>query len=762
MRRVELFYNPFLVETRILIDEVPSDGEWSAHKGDRLQLWIDKLFSYLVNECNDDFSFCFHGTEVDYNDVLEALHDFMRMRRDISVKILEPSLNSGADARMEKLKELFEYIQQTCPFDDLKTEEVRANFRKALGTEFEVSVIATMSSGKSTLINAMLGKQLMPAKNEACTATIAEIKDDDDMEGFVAQCYDVAGNPVPNRSSESLTPDEMNEYNSDENVSTIKIKGNIPFVCSKNTQLVLLDTPGPNNSRNEEHRVRTHHLIDAKTMPMVLYVLNGTQLSTNDDKILLDLVAKAMKVGGKQSKDRFIFAVNKVDTFDLEAGDSIDSMLANLRNYLLDCGIENPNIYPVSAEFAKIIRMDQNGEPLSRQMKRKLCEADMMTEEPAFHLERYAPLSKSVREKFAALLQKAQDEGDAQEENLLHTGVPSVELAINEYLEKYALTNKVKTAVDTFQKKIESHNLMQSLVEQLQKNQDRCEALKQQINIIRSQVRDGRKAELFRQKIKQLDMTGQANSKMREIRTEIFAVLNDPGTNLFTSKMTKVQIGTLMYKLNQEISNLQVKFKTDMDTLLETDIRDNAQKITEEYRDYVEDLFQGTDFSVGDFSAADSKMLLDTYLPDADEIMEKYQYEQKEKVGEHWVENTNKAWYKPWTWFDDAGWTEEDFEVRQYIDGEKVFNDYIVPVKQRFNDNIEAGRQQAKQEAEAFKRFFLGELDKLNKVLEDKLQEMEALADSAKNIQANIDKMQARKEWLSDFQNRMMLILDIH
>lgn len=762
MRRVELFYNPFLVETRILIDEVPSDGEWSAHKGDRLQLWIDKLFSYLVNECNDDFSFCFHGTEVDYNDVLEALHDFMRMRRDISVKILEPSLNSGADERMGKLKELFEYIQQTCPFDDLKTEEVRENFRKALGTEFEVSVIATMSSGKSTLINAMLGKQLMPAKNEACTATIAEIKDDDVMEGFVAQCYDVEGKPVPNRSSKSLTADEMNEYNSDEKVSTIKIKGNIPFVSSKNIQLVLLDTPGPNNSRNEEHKVRTHHLIDAKTMPMVLYVLNGTQLSTNDDKTLLDLVARAMKVGGKQSKDRFIFAVNKVDTFDPEAGDSIDSMLEHLRNYLLDCGIENPNIYPVSAEFAKVIRMNRNGEKLSRQMRRNLEDSDMMTEETAFHLEQYAPLSKSVRDKFAALLQKAQDEGDEEEENLLHTGVPSVELAINEYLEKYALTNKVKTAVDTFQKKIESHNLMQNLVDQLQKDKGRCEALNQKIDIIRAQVKDGRKAEIFRQKIKQLDMTGQANSSMRKIRTKIFTVLNSPHTNLFTSKMTQVQVDALMHKLNQEISNLQVDFKAEMDNILDSDIRDNAKKITEEYRHYVEELFQGTDFSVGDFSVDDSKMLLDTYLPDADELMERYQYEQKEKIGEHWVKNTNKAWYKPWTWFDDDGWTEEEFEMRQYVDGEKVFNDYIAPVKQRFNDNIEAGRGQAEQEAEAFKQFFLGELDKLNRLLEDKLQEMEELANDAKNIQGNIDKMQVRREWLSNLQKRMKMILEIH
>lgn len=35
---------------------------------------------------------------------------------------------------------------------------------------FPMLVVATMSSGKSTLINALLGQQILPSKNAACTA----------------------------------------------------------------------------------------------------------------------------------------------------------------------------------------------------------------------------------------------------------------------------------------------------------------------------------------------------------------------------------------------------------------------------------------------------------------------------------------------------------------------------------------------------------------------------------------------------------------
>ena len=50
-----------------------------------------------------------------------------------------------------------------------------------------------MSAGKSTLINALLGKKLMPSSQEACTATISEIQDND-KEIFEAQAFDKDGN----------------------------------------------------------------------------------------------------------------------------------------------------------------------------------------------------------------------------------------------------------------------------------------------------------------------------------------------------------------------------------------------------------------------------------------------------------------------------------------------------------------------------------------------------------------------------------------
>lgn len=49
--------------------------------------------------------------------------------------------------------------------------------------------MATMSSGKSTLINALIDKKLMPVANMATTATIVRIIDTE-QDNFSAIAYD--------------------------------------------------------------------------------------------------------------------------------------------------------------------------------------------------------------------------------------------------------------------------------------------------------------------------------------------------------------------------------------------------------------------------------------------------------------------------------------------------------------------------------------------------------------------------------------------
>ncbi len=494
MIQVYIKYNPFTVETIVEVDgkNIMENDKFSKYKNERLQVWMHELLPMLMEELNEDhLHIRFQGTLPDYEDMIGICKTFP----SVSVEHI-PAKESGD--KIEELKKLVEHMQKG-PFESLRSKKVKENFDKALDSEFEIALVATMSAGKSTLINALLGKELMPSKNQACTATIFRIKNVPECSTYSAVCYDADGNELV--AKDDVTIDDMRELNERKEINVIEVKGNIPAISTKKMNLVLVDTPGPNNSVDQSHRDHTYRVIKDDNKPMVLYVLNGTQLGTDDDYILLRSVAEAMKVGGKQSKDRFIFALNKADEFDPENGEDIREVLERVRNYLELHGIENPNIYPVSAETAKVIRMHQQGLRLTRHQENTLKRINLFIEEPIMHLEQYAPLSLSLKNEIADEIMMARDQHDLYTEALYHSGVPAIEKAINEYLEKYAVTSKITNAVNSFKKIVERESIVQKLQEEMKSDEQKRQEIYNEMVRIEKELKQGKKAKLFRKKL---------------------------------------------------------------------------------------------------------------------------------------------------------------------------------------------------------------------------------------------------------------------
>lgn len=311
MKKIFIKYNPYKLETEITIEgKAPAQNSpltEKAAQGKRLQEWIEELPEILKNEYNDDsFDITFHGILQDYDDVAEIFKKAYKSNVLSYVKLDRIPAKETAD-KEKLIDDVFKEIIKG-PFEELRSVDVKQSFLLEKSKDFEVCVVATMSAGKSTLINSMIGTKLMPSKQEACTAIITRIKDTDSKE-WQAEVYDKEGNLI--ESHGSLTLQTMNRLNSDENVSTIKVNGDIPFVQSDDVSLVLIDTPGPNNSRNREHERVQREFLKSSPKSLVLYIMTGT-FGNNDDNTLLDKVAESMKVNGKQSKDRFIFVPESV------------------------------------------------------------------------------------------------------------------------------------------------------------------------------------------------------------------------------------------------------------------------------------------------------------------------------------------------------------------------------------------------------------------------------------------------------------------
>lgn len=751
MQKIYIKYNPYKVKTEVLIGEnVPKKNSRLNFGNRRLQEWVDSLLEILVEECSTkNFEIIFHGTVHDYEDIISIAEE--AKTKDITIKFTHKPATEVED-KEAAIQEIFKMIQEG-PFEELKRQDVIRAFELASSSDFEVNVVATMSAGKSTLINALLNKKLMPAKQEACTATITEIKDND-ADYFNAIVYDRQEENIG--SYENITYSMMEELNSDQNVSKIKIEGNIPFVSSDDVSLVLVDTPGPNNSRDPKHKAATYRMISESSKPLVLYIMNATQLAVDDDNNLLSYVAESMKVGGKQSRDRFIFVVNKLDTFNMNE-DSVVATLNKVRDYLSDNGIENPNIYPTSALTALNIRTilpknlgnDDDDTYETNGKVRKLNKNEEM------HFEKYAPLPASVKMKISNRLHETDNKN---EQALIHSGIVSIEEAIRLYVEKYAKTAKIKNIVDTFIKKIESAHTFETAREQISQNEAQKKSIVERIEAIESKLASGEEAKSFREQIEKLNY----DREISNLADEVISGAQKKITNYLggsDKKIPRQQAENVCEVFSRFADNLQAEVQVRLEDLILKNVQGNATELLEVYKKKLSELVN--EVSIGDIEIDPFKMMLGELPTNTSRMIEDSSKIEQIKVGEKWEVNISRKWYKPWTWSQEKGRFMDIIEDVEYIDGINLAHKFLAPIQGTLFENKEKAVIYAKDQAEMIKGNFGRKFEELDKVLQNKLQELKECVTDEKVAEEKLEDSKRKLEWLEDIQYRINKILEI-
>jgi len=765
MKEMLIKYNPYRLETMVSVDGDAPQQKSKLNFGDRrLQEWVEELPEIIFEEYRTrQFKITFHGTILDFEDV-EAMA--REARKDgFNIELEHIPAKEVAD-KENAISEIFDEIQRG-PFDELKQPDVVKAFNMAKSSDFEVNVVATMSAGKSTLINSLLRQKLMPAKQEACTATITEIKDTDG-ECFTAKVYDADGTLI--QSHPELTFEIMEKLNSNPAVSKIRAEGNIPFVSSEDVSLVLVDTPGPNNSRDPEHRAATYRMLSESSKAVVLYILNATQLAVNDDYNLLSHVADSMRVGGKQSRDRFIFVVNKLDEFK-KGEDSVDAAIAKVRDYLKDNGIENANIYPASALTALNIRTilaesDDDDDDEVYEAKGKVRK---FNKNPEMHFETKAPLTPSVRGQLEMRLSEAKDNGDAKSEALIHCGIVPIEMAIQMYVQKYAKTAKIRNIVDTFSKRLESAKSFETTKQEIAENQDKHKEILATIEVIERKLASGEEAKLFKSRIDKINYDAEikklANEKVKDAQKKITDQLASA-----EERMNKRDAEEVCKRFAKFAENLRAEIQVKLEELITNHVTKNANDLLEEYRKRLAEL--STEVSTGGIPINPFEIMEGTVdgLSNIGAIMEAAEKTEKnwEVVGNH-KEYKEVFGFRRWlnkkigtnfdvdyTLVDDYDWVEHT-----YIDGTVLAQRFFAPVQEGLYEYSNAAVAYAKSQTKKVQDEFKKKFDELNEVLKQKLQELKDYTKDSEDVEAKIKESQRKLKWLEDIQVKTKAILDI-
>lgn len=202
-----------------------------------------------------------------------------------------------------------------------------------------VLVAATMSAGKSTLVNALVGHSISRMQTIACTSRAHYLYNKPAAEGAFAT--------FGNRNNLIYTCDySLLNHEAVEHVG-------LRYLSSLGKERIcIIDTPGVNFAGDKSHGETTRSLIAKGDYDLLVIVLNGTALAIDDEKDLMTFV-------GKNCRKRVIAVVNKCDLFSRKH-DSIQAALATAEKALRDSGIKPVAVVPVSAYAALLSRLNEN------------------------------------------------------------------------------------------------------------------------------------------------------------------------------------------------------------------------------------------------------------------------------------------------------------------------------------------------------------------------------------------------------------------
>ncbi|WP_419210312.1 dynamin family protein [Providencia manganoxydans] len=752
MNKIYIEHNPFIVETHFLINgSEPAEGcKLSSYKELRLQMWVESIFEEFSRQLNGEthFSVEFKGVESDYMDILDAAEAARADGMEIEVEWLPVK---EVEHRLSEIQSLMEQAKQNPQFNEYieNNESVSKGFQEAFNRDFNLYVVATMSSGKSTLINAMLGQDLLPAANEATTATIAQITDDKTVGSqFMGRRID-ADSSVSEEVE--VTSELLKEWNMLSNTRQIDLRGDIVSMQEReNVRLVLTDTPGPNNSQDEDHeRVTMSFIQDSYRNPLILYVLNASQLGINDDQNLLRLVAQTMARGGKQSKDRFIFAVNKMDNFDPENGENVSAALERVKAYLENNGVPNPQVYPISANLTRLLR--KNPDDLTRKERGDLnTMTELFLEEASMNLPSYMPLTSRVSR---ALEERKISNVERR------SGLPAVEVMIDEYIEKYTFPNRLKRAYDALNQAIEKGMREAELTEQLEQDEQELALLNEQIEILQQRRKEGANTESYKQELRH---------RGKE--------LPQPIANQFTQQMAKVskeiaQIGAEFQKNQQETPNIAERIldeaKRNAEFLHKELVNDceNAfqlsqelikKQLHDEYKQYIGTLFddartlnlpvlQGLKEEIADFS-------LNLNLNSQHVKSKQERYNPREV--------SDSSWWNPFSWGRTR--TVWDYRDVKYVDMVPLWDESRSILQADFMQLLDNAKKKTEQDKNKLVESYLAFIDrefesKFNQII-DSLKE-KLVNQEAREIA--IAQAHEQKAWIKQFKAQLDQTLSV-
>lgn len=186
---IKIHFNPFLKTMKcFMLNKADTKQAIKLNKANISSSDLDLSIMDIFEECkekqgyNPSYSIGVSGSKYDVEDFRLLIDEYNRINNR-SIGFVQGKVIKNID-RMDQLKKIRKNMASS-GVKELEDKRVLDAIDDCINEKNQLVVCATMSSGKSSLINSFLSNRLMPSKNEACTAKIVRLKADNRLKNFV-------------------------------------------------------------------------------------------------------------------------------------------------------------------------------------------------------------------------------------------------------------------------------------------------------------------------------------------------------------------------------------------------------------------------------------------------------------------------------------------------------------------------------------------------------------------------------------------------
>lgn len=533
-QRLEMKYHPAKKEVRF--KRFDSGKEIEIRRDSKLKQYMNDhgnfVLQYQGNEFFEAIAGAFDGeeavrmdvitTRLDYED-FEQMVEYYNKSENSTIKITTTLLAElpDMDATYREVKKhgersiriLEKHLKaiRDIPLNDERVKDCVDDFTKIINTEkssirekmdkmtndyVNLCFAGVYSAGKSALINAILGYQILPESVKSETAKMFRIespkpgkpvhidfaiKDGAENHGVIlswdekSRCFIFGAGPneenVTQRAIRGVIDENRGEeqnrqvykileaLNSRDDIDAdIDIYFPIPL-DKERVQFVIYDTPGT-DSNFKEHQGVLQGALSEQTHSILVFVAAPTKMEGEGNHALLSYLKAAEDKDSKTSIDlgRSLFVINWADSIKASDRAHLQSEKIQLKGGDFAIDLSDKKLFFTSARLAYAARAKILGVQIDEEEEDFLEEKRNQFDKEFvqyFRQNRSAAseyATQKMLETSAAALEKAKEKGDTLSAVLICSGLYALEEEIKAYGEKYATAVRAFAIIDSVNK----------------------------------------------------------------------------------------------------------------------------------------------------------------------------------------------------------------------------------------------------------------------------------------------------------------------